>query len=175
MDNYPIPQLDTIKYSIHDKLSALEVLMDSLGDSKYSKQLDILKGGTVGKHIRHIIEFYEMFMHGIEGQDICYDDRKHNPDVETVVAVALEKLAKIKYAILELDADYPIVVTANYTPDPANSQKIPSSLSRELAYNLDHTIHHFAIVKLAVIHTFPDIEIPANFDLAYSTINYAKA
>jgi len=49
-----------------------------------------------------------------------------------------------------------------------------SSYFRELQYNIEHAIHHMAIIKIAIGACFTEVELPANFGVAYSTVRYQK-
>jgi len=50
---------------------------------------------------------------------------------------------------------------------------IPSNYYRELAYNLEHTIHHMALIRVGV-NEVSSIELPVEFGVAYSTVKYRK-
>ena len=68
--------------------------------------------------------------------------------------------------------DFPISFEANYTLEEGAIQKMDSSFYRELAYNIEHAIHHMALLKVAVNQTLTYIELPQNFGVASSTIRY---
>ena len=51
---------------------------------------------------------------------------------------------------------------------------IASTIGRELIYNIEHTIHHLAIVKIALKATVPSISLPAHFGVAPSTIHFRQ-
>ena len=51
--------------------------------------------------------------------------------------------------------------------------EIESNYNRELLYNLEHCIHHQALIKVAIIQS-ATIEIDENFGVARSTIEYRK-
>jgi hypothetical protein len=48
-------------------------------------------------------------------------------------------------------------------------------MERELAYNIEHTIHHMAIIKQSIIEHFTYIDLPEYFGVASSTVRYASA
>lgn len=52
------------------------------------------------------------------------------------------------------------------------TEHINSSLYRELAFNIEHAIHHMAIIKIAAKILNPEIQIPSHFGVAPSTIRY---
>ena len=51
--------------------------------------------------------------------------------------------------------------------------KIDSNYYRELLYNLEHCIHHQALIKVAVLKN-ENLKVDANFGVARSTIEYRK-
>jgi hypothetical protein len=53
--------------------------------------------------------------------------------------------------------------------------KMPTTVARELFYMLEHTVHHMAIIKMAVVNENLNIDIPENFGVANSTIQYQKS
>ena len=50
---------------------------------------------------------------------------------------------------------------------------IDSNYNRELLYNLEHCIHHQALIKVAIIQ-MDHVQIDDNFGVARSTIEYKK-
>ena len=50
---------------------------------------------------------------------------------------------------------------------------IQSNYERELLYNLEHCIHHQALIKVAIIQS-NSVAIDENFGVARSTIEYRK-
>ncbi len=51
--------------------------------------------------------------------------------------------------------------------------RIQSNYFRELLYNLEHCIHHQALIKVAILK-FENISVDANFGVARSTIEFRK-
>ena len=41
------------------QLFELKSILNQVKDSDYSKTLMILENGTLGRHVRHVLEFYE--------------------------------------------------------------------------------------------------------------------
>jgi hypothetical protein len=60
---------------------------------------------------------------------------------------------------------------ALYSAFGENEQTIPSFYFRELLYNLEHCIHHQALIKVALLD-MPHICISDTFGVAPSTIQY---
>ena len=44
----------------------------------------------------------------------------------------------------------------------------------ELVYNIEHAVHHMAIIRIAVQHEFPDLALDDEFGYATSTLKYLR-
>lgn len=145
-------------------------------DKQFSKPLNIFSGSSVGMHARHIIEFYQCLLFQYEKEQIInYDKRKRNPLLETKLSYFTETVILLIKKLEELDnnkLNTPLSITndcAHGTVDIINS-----NLARELHYNLEHTIHHAAFIKIGVLTLMPDAELPKTFGIAPSTLRYKK-
>jgi uncharacterized damage-inducible protein DinB len=63
---------------------------------------------------------------------------------------------------------------ADYTHDGSQDNKIPTSIGREVAYCIEHSIHHQAIIKAALIAIGREKLVDEQFGVAYSTIRHRK-
>jgi uncharacterized damage-inducible protein DinB len=154
-------------------LTQLQQVLDQMNDQEYSKKLRILSGNTIGKHVRHILELYDCLVTGSPQQSVNYDKRKRNPELEEVVLVASKKIEEVIAAVLLME-DGPMTLWAGFHHDKELMHKINSSVFRELAYNIEHSIHHMAIIKMALQIDFPFIHTSEEFGIAPSTIRYQQ-
>jgi len=145
-----------------------------LEDQEFRQSLSVLSDNTIGKHIRHIIEFYDLMILGINSGEINYDQRSHDRVIEENRLLAIEKMNSLKIEIEKISADSALVLNANYSLNKDEPIKIVTSYYRELQYNIEHAIHHMAIIKIAINNEFSDVKIPEGFGIAYSTIKYEK-
>lgn len=157
-------------------LRQLIYFIDQLSPQQFSAHLSILSGNTVGKHLRHLIEFYQhLLMSYAEAQVLIdYDARERNHQTETD-----KEYAKLQVQILighleKVHTNREMLLCFCLTGQ-GDKQHIPTTFYRELAYNLEHTIHHLAILKMAVITHFPEIALADDFGVAHSTMQYQYA
>jgi uncharacterized damage-inducible protein DinB len=154
-----------------DVLNQLSQLLEQLDDEEYSRQLTILSGNTVGKHARHIVEFYICLLNGMPEGFIDYDARNRDLKLETDRDYILKTINIVNNALFKNLSDCPLKLSM--TVSALNDKIIVhTTLYRELAYNIEHVVHHFALIRIAVAQAFSGIQIPENFGIAYSTINY---
>jgi hypothetical protein len=69
--------------------------------------------------------------------------------------------------------DKEMILEASYSDVETEPLRIPTNYYREVAYNLEHTIHHMALIRVG-IREVSSVELPADFGVASSTIKYRK-
>lgn len=156
-------------------LNQLFDLTSQLNDAEYSSELDLLNGNSIGKHVRHVVEFFELLIEGSSTDIVNYDGRKHNLLYETNRKATLSKLQYLVAMMNEVFFDKEVILEVSYADSDKDVFRIKSSLERELAYNIEHAIHHMAIIKIAVNTVFSNVQLEENFGVAYSTIRFQKS
>ncbi len=149
-------------------------LLNQLEQSEFTRPLSSLSNHTIGKHVRHIIEFYECLLIGYQAGEINYDQRNHDTNLETSKNLAIKK---IHYLCRMMDtplADKSVILKASFDDHGQEAIHMESSFYREIQYNIEHTIHHLAIIRIAVQTTFSHIVLPAEFGVAYSTRQFQQ-
>ncbi len=164
-------QLKQVSANILDQLIQVS---QQLEDQAFRKPLKVLSNNTIGKHIRHIIEFYDLMILGIGSGEVNYDKRTHDRVIEENRLMAIEKMNSLKLEIEKITSDSALKLKANYSLDKDEPFEIVTSYFRELQYNIEHAIHHMAIIKIAIISEFASVNIPEGFGIAYSTIKYER-
>jgi hypothetical protein len=141
----------------------------------YQAPLDILSGSTIGQHTRHIIEFYNCLIEQNEDQSepvINYAKRRRDFVIESQPDHALQYVEMICRRLQELNAGRNCMLDC--TEHGQENLLVSSTIGRELIYNIEHTIHHLAIVKIALKATAPSIDLPEHFGVAPSTIRHRQ-
>ncbi len=156
----------------HTSVTLLQVseVIHLLDNNQYAKPLDVLSDNSVGKHIRHIVEFYQCLINGLAIGCIDYDERERNMLLETDPNYTLEIIKHLINNIVIIK-DNELLLNVTYGD---NFITIKTSFFRELAYNIEHTIHHLAIIKIGIKLHFPSLVLPEDLGVAHSTIKYQQ-
>jgi len=149
-------------------LQKLAEAIETLNEAQYQKPCLTLSGSTIGQHVRHIIEFFQCLQNGYEAGTVNYDLRQRNHFIETSKQLAIDSLSKICQQVNKIDK--PILLTVAYD-ETTDEVIISSTYLREVAYNIEHAIHHMAVIKIG-INELSNIELPKDFGVALSTLQY---
>lgn len=157
-----------------DSLLEIKLLLSTLSDEDYVRSLDILSNASIGQHVRHILEFYTSMFKQLAFGVVCYDDRARDFRIESDRLFAQSVVDSIFDKLELIREDKPLVLKANYSKEEGNALLFESSLFRELAYNLEHAIHHQAIIKIGITELEMEYSLGDEFGLAPSTIRFQK-
>ena len=158
-------------YVLNDLRHYLKVIEPVL----YQAPMSLLSGSTIGQHTRHIIEFYNCLIdqNGIgDTPTINYARRQRDYRIESEPDHALSLVNTICDQLENLHADKKCFLDC--TEHGQENLLIASTIGRELIYNIEHTIHHLAIVKIALKASAPSIDLPEHFGVAPSTIRHRQ-
>ncbi|CAD7808946.1 hypothetical protein CHRY9390_01915 [Chryseobacterium aquaeductus] len=154
---------------LHEILNEQQDLLRKISPEIYTHQIPSLDGSTIGGHTRHIIEFLEVLLNSYHTNQINYDDRQRNLELEKNPEKAIQIISEILAGINLPNKNLIINQTVGTI-----SLEIPTNFFRELLYNIEHCIHHQALIKVA----FNEIKIShllnKNFGIAPSTIQYRE-
>jgi uncharacterized damage-inducible protein DinB len=153
-------------------LTQLADLLAQLDDHQYTRHLDLLSDNTIGKHVRHVLEFWQCQVQGLGSGVVDYDARQRDLKLEENRQWVLQEIVRLQQYLDGLSMEQKIQLKVNY--GDANAF-VGTTISRELAYNIEHTVHHLAILKIAVRHYFPEIILPPYFGVAHSTLHYQQS
>ncbi|MGB5820803.1 MAG: DinB family protein [Saonia sp.] len=142
-----------------------EILMELPKDC-YVKPCEMLSDATIGQHTRHIIELYQCLINGYDGNEVSYDKRKRDKRIEQELDFAIDQLQEIQDTLERPDKGLKV----NYDLHE-NEVTIASNYFREVMYNLEHTIHHQALIKVSICQ-FTNMELPESFGVAPSTLQH---
>jgi hypothetical protein len=147
-------------------------LLEQLDDTVYSSTAPGFAPHRVGAHLRHILEFYQCFLDGLDSSHIDYDSRRRDESIERSRHTAWIAIRSIIYA-LDTSAEHERIVWVRMEDAEANGVSesfMESSLSRELQALSSHTVHHFALI--AVTLRAHGVQMDPDFGMAPSTLRY---
>jgi hypothetical protein len=159
--------MDRLICSNIEVLDQLEMVLSQLGGSNFKKQLKVLNNSTIGQHVRHILEFYQCLICAKKSGTVNYDGRLRNLQIEADLSYTFGIIKEIKTEIPQIDKLQNIILFAD-------DMTIPSTCYRELYYLLEHTVHHLAIINIAISSDFATVKVPQHFGVAYSTIKHQQ-
>lgn len=164
-----INQLD---HYIRHLLRQLENAVSELSDEQFCTPIQLIGNSTIGQHIRHVLEFYIELDNGYPIGLIDYNGRKRDHNLQTSRQSAIHKIQQISNLIKLENKE--LNVTVDFDSEEGITQQIPSNYFRELMYNIEHTIHHMALIRVGIC-LISKIMLPEDFGFAASTIKYNKA
>lgn len=168
----------TIGLLVEENTRLLEQGIDvvsGISESLYRNNTNEYFSSGVGKHFRHVLDFYDRLLSG--GSDgVDYDKRQRDPRVESDRSYAIEVARKI---VKDLESLKPaadqrsITVRVETCAEDGVGFDTMSSVERELAFLASHTVHHYAIIKLLL--ALQDHKTEPEFGVAPSTLRYEKS
>lgn len=164
-----------LKVACHNILDQVGEIIEQIPEVDYGRPQPMLGGSTLGQHFRHALEFYQCLMAGADTGTISYDHRNHDKNLEVDKYLALELITKIQGFITNADLNETLNLAVSYSPDTLDSVTVPSNMAREIVYNIEHVVHHMALVKIGLRESCKGVIIPADFGVAVSTLKYQRS
>ncbi len=156
----------------HSILDQLKSLIERLSDQEFVQPISVLNGATLGQHIRHTLEFYICLQSGANSGSVNYDNRDHDTTLETNRGLAMDAINAIQDFLTSTGSNHNLTLEVNYDRDKDVLVQVDTNLYRELIYNIEHAVHHMALIKIGVKQMRQDILLPDDFGVAVSTLRY---
>ncbi|KAF9036489.1 hypothetical protein BDZ89DRAFT_1100647 [Hymenopellis radicata] len=155
-------------------LQGVDVVDNALtSDEQLTTSSKFLPGSTIGKHIRHARDHFELLLAAITSPPpyiLCYDTRSRNTPMESSRSAAknaiLETISLMEEKAPTVDFNHPLTLNA-ITP---HMQRFESTFGRELWFAALHCIHHWSVVR--VITGEMGVTLSEDFGYAPSTLLY---
>lgn len=154
-------------------LNQLTDLVDQIRQSDFVRPAETLSHSTIGQHLRHTLEFFMCFEHGFADGLINYDKRAHDKLIESDKFLALASISRISDFINHL-TEKPLKLEVGYDLEKETFVTIETTAMRELVYNIEHAVHHMAIMKIGIKEIASYINLSPDFGVAASTIRYKE-
>jgi hypothetical protein len=155
-------------------LSQLNEMTNQLTDTDFVKPVESLGNSSIGQHLRHTLEFFICLKQGVEVGVINYDKRLHDKLIETDRNIALGTIAAIIDFVQGQPQNKPLKLEVGYDINRENYDTVDTNVLRELVYNIEHAVHHMAIMKIGIREAAPYIKLPFDFGIAASTIRHQE-
>lgn len=170
------PPMRQTKSDLIDSLEIIflrfEELLLRLPERNYARPLHLLSGASIGKQVRHCLEFAEALLNGYDIRFVTYDQRERNPIYENSPEAAAYRFQELVREFKLKDWEGEVEVSYLVHSSSGSENVVKSSWDRELLYVQEHTIHHEAIVRVALEHDLGFDDIPESFGFAISTLQY---
>lgn len=160
-----------MKNVLCELLDQIAWVAQELKADEFSEPLPVLMDNSIGKHVRHILDLMDCLCLSIESGEIDYDARKRDELIENS---PIETLLKINELKTKLNFLNPASIIRLKQKISALEIELDSRTEREILYNIEHSVHHLAIIRIGITHHFPEIIFPDNFGIAYSTVQYRE-
>jgi uncharacterized damage-inducible protein DinB len=148
-------------------------VIGSLTDEQYVQKPVGVMPSSVGGHVRHCLDHVAALWASVDTGHLDYDHRERGTPIETDRCAAMAAMARLSAELRDLTPkclarpiDVQILLTADGRP-----QSFRSTIGRELAYVVSHSVHHNALIG-AMVQTLGG-RVPPRFGYAPSTIAQA--
>lgn len=146
-------------------------LISQLSEAQYQRQHPDVGSNSLGEHVRHLIEHYEVFL--TSGAAVDYDRRERHPEPERSTATAqgrIDDLCERLEGLAHRGIDAHSSMRLCYHPDDGSENVelgLSTSVARELAFVASHTLHHMALIRMLAVKM--DVVPSEDFGVARAT------
>ena len=151
-------------------ISEIIALLYKINNNVYNKNSSFLINHSIGKHFRHIHDFYIQFCNGLKNKNIYYDDRKRNAKLESNCRVMIKAFEEIQNKI-HIKENSDLII--HYQTQNDLKHKIKSNIIRELVFIYSHSIHHLAMIR-TVLENEHGFVFGDNMGFSLSTIKHKE-
>lgn len=150
---------------LNEQIKSLRNLLLLLNNQQYNQKVTHLGNASIGGHTRHIIELLKCVIEGYNTGKLDYINRQRNLLLETDRQLAMQELHLLTRQIIQPDKQMHLVTECD------TLSVVSTSYYREIVYNAEHTVHHLALIKVALREM--ELNITSDdFGMAASTIKY---
>lgn len=161
--------MTSLNDSAKEILIQLSEVIRQFSESDFTKRTNALNNASVGQHVRHIIEFFTCLQAGYVNNRVNYDLRAHDQSIESDPILSLKLIRDILKFIESSPEDKPIQLETAYHEQENHWITVSTTFKRELAYVIDHAIHHMAMIRMGISSVASEVNLDECFGVAYST------
>jgi uncharacterized damage-inducible protein DinB len=125
--------------------------------------------GSIGAHVRHCLDHVDALLTGMDAFEMTYDSRLRGTVVETDPLIAMIEIDRLSVELddaSEATLARPVVLRSLAEPG-RQPVRASSTLGREVAFVIQHTVHHCAVLSILLERI--GVDVPARFGYAPST------
>ena len=156
-------------------LDELSDVIDRVSDQVFARKPAGKPSGSIGAHVRHCLDHVSALLEGARTGRMSYDERVRGTEAETDRLAALTRIRALTQTVLDVDPRLiPRCVRLRVRLDArGTTTEVQSTVGRELAFVISHTIHHNATIAILLSEIGTDL--PNRFGVAPSTPSPASA
>jgi len=150
-------------------------VIEDLSDAQYAQKPVGVIESSIGAHVRHCLDHVLALLRAVETGALNYDERNRGTAIETSRLAALRLIDEVERQLERItleDLDQPVLLSVTLAAG-REAVRVSSSVGRELAYVVSHTIHHNALVG-AMVRTLGGT-LPERFGYAPTTVAYMES
>ncbi|WP_317931341.1 DinB family protein [Halioxenophilus sp. WMMB6] len=153
-------------------LQQLRALIVAVAADDYARPCAGASSG-VGTHVRHILDHYRALRAGLASGCVDYNCRSRGSVIEQEPAAALSQLTQLQAWLAEgVWQEEPLEIETEISVAASVNLRLASSLSRELCYLINHTVHHLAYSRLVAAQL--GYELDTRLGLAPATATFLR-
>jgi hypothetical protein len=115
------------------------------------------------------------FQAGFHQGIISYDNRRHDRILESDKTVALAAIYDSLTFMSTVSENKSLKLEVAYGIGQEGITSVDTNAMRELVYNIEHAVHHMAIIRIGIREVAPYIKINYEFGVAASTVRFNRA
>ncbi|MCU0335500.1 MAG: hypothetical protein MUF62_10730 [Chitinophagaceae bacterium] len=154
-----------------DLFSQVTASLQSISTDRYAQPQAVLLQSSIGQHLRHCIELYQELLRGYHCGVVNYEQRRRSLLLETDPQAAIAAMQALLQVLPA--ADKPLLLEGHYSTTSQAVLQVRSNYHRELLYNVEHLIHHMALMRIALAQ-WPEAVVHPQFGIAVSTIKHRE-
>jgi uncharacterized damage-inducible protein DinB len=150
-----------------------EDLLKLVNAEEFARRNPMMFNGSIGGHYRHCLDHFSSWLRGLEDDEVNYDHRERDPQIESDPALALKATREMRAALEEVPAGRllrPVKTCCEVSYEQGNAPQTASSYGREMVYVVAHAIHHYALIS--VMARLTGVRLPPHFGVAPSTVAF---
>ncbi len=145
--------------SINYNLSNAVALLNEIDLETYRNDSIGPYYSSIGSHVRHILDFFDCIISGLDTNNIDLTSRKRDENLSTNINAAIDfiyELQKTLTSFIDVNTDYLVHVTDNLGQ---GNVTVDYTLESILAHANSHAVHHYASIGYILSRLGVEIKI----------------